>query len=158
SLLRPDYLSYVNQVSGGPKAGYKHLVDSSLDWGQDLPILKNWLDHHFDASASTRLYLAYFGTALPRSYGIEATPLPVDSSTHKLSPLEPGTNWIRRSTVRHPSWHQVQYVSHALTSILSQGRGGREAPGDGSPLVERTEHRRSKAESAVIANLDEIET
>ncbi len=36
--------------------------------------------------------------------------------------------------------------------------GGREAPGDGSPLVERTEHRSSKAESAVIANLDEIET
>ena len=39
-----------------------------------------------------------------------------------------------------------------------QGRGGREAPGEGSPLVERTEYRSSKAESAVIANLDEIET
>src|SRR5437868_9753118 len=100
SLLRPDYLSYFNQVAGGPKAGYKHLVDSSLDWGQDLPILKSWLDHHFDAPASTRLYLAYFGTALPRSYGIEATPLPVDSSTQKLSRLEPGTYCISATTLQ----------------------------------------------------------
>jgi len=100
SLLRPDYLSYFNQVAGGPKAGYKHLVDSSLDWGQDLPILKNWLDHHFDASAPTRLYLAYFGTALPPWYGIEATPLPLDSSTRKLSPLEPGTYCISATTLQ----------------------------------------------------------
>ncbi|PYM10480.1 MAG: hypothetical protein DMF15_01955 [Verrucomicrobia bacterium] len=107
SLLRPDYLSYFNQVAGGSKAGYKHLVDSSLDWGQDLPILKNWLDHHFDASASTRLYLAYFGTALPRSYGIEATPLPVDSSTQKLSPLEPGIYCISATTLQ-----QVYSIQH----------------------------------------------
>ncbi len=46
SLLRPDYLSYFNQVADGPKNGYKHLVDSSLDWGQDLPALKSWLDYH----------------------------------------------------------------------------------------------------------------
>jgi hypothetical protein len=100
SLLRPDYLSYFNQVAGGPKNGYKHLVDSSLDWGQDLPALRSWLDQHSDASAPTRLYLAYFGTALPRSYGIEATQLPFDSSTPKLSPLEPGTYCISATTLQ----------------------------------------------------------
>src|SRR5438105_3874299 len=107
SLLRPDYLSYFNQVAGGPKAEYKHLVDSVLDLGQELQVLKNWLDHHFDASASTRLYLAYFGTALPRSYGIEATPLPVDSSTQKLSPLEPGIYCISATTLQ-----QVYSIQH----------------------------------------------
>ena len=100
SLLRPDYLSYFNQVAGGPKNGYKHLVDSSLDWGQDLPVLKSWLDYHFDASATNRLYLAYFGTALPRWYGIQATPLPFDSSPQKLSPLEPGTYCISATTLQ----------------------------------------------------------
>jgi len=35
-----------------------------VDWGQDLPALKSWLDHRHDTSATTRLYLAYFGTAL----------------------------------------------------------------------------------------------
>jgi hypothetical protein len=32
----PAYLSYFNQMAGGPSQGYTHLVDSSLDWGQDL--------------------------------------------------------------------------------------------------------------------------
>ena len=94
SLLRPDYLTYFNQVAEGPSNGYKHLVDSSVDWGQDLPALKSWLDHRHDTSATTRLYLAYFGTALPRWYGIEATPLPLDSSAQRLSSLEPGTYCI----------------------------------------------------------------
>ena len=39
--IRPDYLAYFNQIAGGPRNGYKHLVDSSLDWGQDLPALKS---------------------------------------------------------------------------------------------------------------------
>jgi hypothetical protein len=107
SLLRPDYLTYFSQVAGGPKNGYKHLVDSSVDWGQDLPVLKSWLDHHLDTSATTRLYLAYFGTALPRWYGIEATPLPLDSSTQKLSPLEPGTYCNSATTLQ-----QVYSVQH----------------------------------------------
>jgi hypothetical protein len=100
SLLRPDYLTYFNQLAGGPKNGYNHLVDSSLDWGQDLPVVKSWLDHHFDASATTRLYLAYFGTALPQWYGIEATPLPLDSSTQKVRPLEAGTYCISATTLQ----------------------------------------------------------
>ena len=116
SLLRPDYLTYFSQVAGGPKNGYRHLVDSSLDWGQDLPALKDWIDHHLDTSATTRLYLAYFGTALPRWYGIEATPLPLDSSAQKLSPLEPGTYCISATTLQqvysfeHGKWTD-QYES-----------------------------------------------
>ena len=42
--IRPNYLAYFNQLAGGPSQGYKHLADSSLDWGQDLPALKQWLD------------------------------------------------------------------------------------------------------------------
>src|SRR5213079_3376473 len=72
ALLRPDYLAYFNQIAGGPKNGYKHLVDSSLDWGQDLPGLRNWLSQHSDQFGIGPLYLAYFGTALPQWYGIEA--------------------------------------------------------------------------------------
>jgi hypothetical protein len=101
SLLRPDYLTYFNQVVGGPKNGYKHLVDSSLDWGQDLPALKTWLDQHPNQSATGRPYLAYFGTAPPRHYGIEATALPFDSSTDKLPALDPGTYCISATTLQH---------------------------------------------------------
>lgn len=68
----PNYLAYFNVIAGGPARAYRHLVDSSLDWGQDLPGVKRYIDaHHLDPP----LYLSYFGTASPAYYGIRARPL-----------------------------------------------------------------------------------
>ncbi|MEK7382786.1 MAG: phospholipid carrier-dependent glycosyltransferase [Elusimicrobiota bacterium] len=39
----PNYLAYFNQFAGGPQNGYRWLVDSNLDWGQDFPRLKRLL-------------------------------------------------------------------------------------------------------------------
>src|SRR5205085_12194986 len=36
AFVRPNYLAYFNEIAGGAKNGYKHLIDSSLDWGKDL--------------------------------------------------------------------------------------------------------------------------
>jgi hypothetical protein len=75
-IIRPHYLAYFNPLAGGPSLGYKHLADSSLDWGQDLPALKAWLDREgLQQPGSTPVYLSYFGTARPEYYGIRATPL-----------------------------------------------------------------------------------
>ena len=72
--IRPNYLAYFNQLAGGPSQGYKHLADSSLDWGQDLPALKQWLDGEgLQRRARASVYLSYFGTARPEYYGIQAT-------------------------------------------------------------------------------------
>jgi hypothetical protein len=73
----PDYLAYFNVLSGGPSNAYRWLVDSSLDWGQDLKGLKRWLDEHPDDSRDPqRVYLSYFGMARPEYYGIDAQMLP----------------------------------------------------------------------------------
>ncbi|MGA7876393.1 MAG: glycosyltransferase family 39 protein, partial [Desulfoferrobacter sp.] len=73
----PDYLAYFNQIIGGPRNGYKHLVDSSLDWGQDLPALKQWLDREvMNKDKNTPVYLSYFGNGNPTYYGISAQRLP----------------------------------------------------------------------------------
>src|SRR5215472_10225983 len=40
----PHYLTFFNEIAGGPKNGHRVLVDSNLDWGQDLPGLKRWMD------------------------------------------------------------------------------------------------------------------
>lgn len=66
-LATPRYLSYFNVVAGGPRGASTHLVDSNLDWGQDLPRLKAWMDAH----DVPEIDLAYFGTADPRAYGIK---------------------------------------------------------------------------------------
>jgi hypothetical protein len=79
----PHYLAYFNGIAGGSRSGYRHLVDSSLDWGQDLPGLKRWLetertkDEDRSGSATPeRVYLSYMGTDNPNYYGIRAQMLP----------------------------------------------------------------------------------
>lgn len=62
----PRYLSYFNFTAGGPKGGWRYLLDSNIDWGQDLPRLKAWME----ASGTPEIHLAYFGTADPAAYGI----------------------------------------------------------------------------------------
>lgn len=73
--VRPHYLAFFNRLAGGPAEGYRHLVDSSLDWGQDLPGLAAWLDAHGLNRPGAPVYLAYFGDGDPGYYGIQATPM-----------------------------------------------------------------------------------
>jgi Dolichyl-phosphate-mannose-protein mannosyltransferase len=74
--IRPHYLAYFNQLAGGPANGWRHLVDSSLDWGQDLPGLAQWLQKNNSGPDRVPVYLAYFGTGAPEYEGINATMLP----------------------------------------------------------------------------------
>ena len=62
----PHHLAYFNELAGGPLGGREHLLDSNLDWGQDLGGLKQYLDEH----QSGEIGLAYFGTVPPSALGI----------------------------------------------------------------------------------------
>ena len=70
--LHPHYLSYFNVVAGGPANGSQVLIDSNIDWGQDLKRLDEWMAEN-DVD---KVKLAWFGTADPDYYGIEYEPLP----------------------------------------------------------------------------------
>ena len=72
--IYPNYLAYFSPVVGGPAKGYQHLVDSSLDWGQDLPALKHWLDDN--RRPGEPVYLAYFGTDEPARFVPDAVLMP----------------------------------------------------------------------------------
>ncbi|OVE76677.1 hypothetical protein BVX98_05170 [bacterium F11] len=56
-MIYPNYLTYFNQLIGGPKQGYKWFVDCNLDWGQDYPAVKKALDQQ----APAEMILATFG-------------------------------------------------------------------------------------------------
>jgi hypothetical protein len=90
--VAPHFLAYFNEIAGGPANGHRHLVDSSLDWGQDLPGLKAWLDAH--AQPGEPVYLSYFGTGEPDYYGIRARRLMFVNGFKLPAPplekLEPG--------------------------------------------------------------------
>jgi Dolichyl-phosphate-mannose-protein mannosyltransferase len=74
--IAPYYLSYFNSFCGGPSEGHRYLVDSSLDWGQDLPSLRRELE----ARGYHKVALCYFGTARASSYGLRAVGWEADGS------------------------------------------------------------------------------
>jgi hypothetical protein len=94
-LTHPNYLTYFNALAGGPSNGHKHLVDSSLDWGQDLPALKRWLvAQGLDNQTQTPVYIHYFGTAYPSHFGIHGKDLTREPT------LTPGIYCISASNFR----------------------------------------------------------
>lgn len=106
--IRPHYLAYFNALVGGPANGWRHLVDSSLDWGQDLRGLKAWLDTH---AAGEKVYLAYFGTGDPSYEGIKATAMPC------LPAVGPERKWY----ALHPGIYAISAT--LLQNVYSNYRG-----------------------------------
>jgi hypothetical protein len=63
----PSYLSYFNQFIGSHRNADRFLIDSNLDWGQDLRRLNEWAT----ANSVDALAIHYFGGGIPE-YDLEA--------------------------------------------------------------------------------------
>jgi hypothetical protein len=70
--IHPDYLAFFNAPSGGPGRGPEYLVDSNIDWGQDVKKLVHWLDAH----GTRRVRVFYFGNAQLRYHGVDEVGYP----------------------------------------------------------------------------------
>lgn len=64
----PHSLSYFNELAGGPLGGPRHLINSNIDWGQDLLSLRQWLRAHPEVAP---IRLAYFGYYDPIFLGVD---------------------------------------------------------------------------------------
>jgi hypothetical protein len=149
--IRPHYLAFFNTLVG-PERGYRHLVDSSLDWGQDLPGLAAWLEADPGARSGAPVYLAYFGSSSPASYGVRARALP---SYHEWSgaaaarglglDLEAGIYCISATMLQSVytdfpgPWtaareSHYQRAREMLEALFAAGEG---APGRRDPLLRR---------------------
>jgi MFS family permease len=71
-IAYPHYLAFFNMLSGGPDRGADYLLDSNLDWGQDVKHLKRYVE----SSGNPPLCLEYFGTANLGYYGVKAMGVP----------------------------------------------------------------------------------
>jgi 4-amino-4-deoxy-L-arabinose transferase-like glycosyltransferase len=85
----PHSLSYFNELAGGPMGGPAHLLDSNVDWGQDLLYLKKWLHAHPEAQP---LGLAFYCCYDARHAGIDYAPVPPSPGLrgHPNDPRTPG--------------------------------------------------------------------
>jgi hypothetical protein len=112
----PHTMSYFNELAGGPENGSAHLVDSNIDWGQDLLALKDWLDQHPECRP---LHLAYFGLVDPRILGIDFAlppPGPTASQPYSSAQVHLGPR---------PGWYAVSVnFVRGLEFSAPDGRGG----------------------------------
>ncbi len=72
-LIYPHYLSYFNELAGGPEKGIRYFADSNIDWGQDIKGLKAYMD----LKGIPEINLIYYGpNGSPeiQYYGISQAP------------------------------------------------------------------------------------
>ncbi len=82
----PSFLSYFNEFAGGPAGGSRYVVDSNLDWGQDLKRLAAYVEkNNID-----KINIAYFGGGDPKYY--------LGDKAEYFKWEEPQRGWIAVST------------------------------------------------------------
>jgi 4-amino-4-deoxy-L-arabinose transferase-like glycosyltransferase len=91
----PHYLSYFNELAGGSKNGYKYVVDSNYDWGQDLKRLTKFVEDN----KIEKIKVDYFGG---------------DDVGYRL-----GEKWVRFDPTQGP---QTGWIAVSAT-LLQGGRG-----------------------------------
>jgi hypothetical protein len=108
----PYSLSYFNELAGGPAAGHAHLIDSNIDWGQDLHELKRWAERHPEARP---LWVDCYSALTPEAFGIgDARP--------------PEEVWVQEvpggplAFTPKPGWYAIS--AHQLRSQGVRLRGG----------------------------------
>ena len=111
--IYPDYLAYFNRFAGGPADGHRYLLDSNLDWGQDVIKLKRYMDAH----GIEFVQVAYFGMADLNHYGIRHGGLPGANEPHEIDKLD---NWVAASVTDvydvyfdQPTFHWLQRYTPA---------------------------------------------
>ena len=62
----PHELSFFNSIAGGRARGHEWLIDSNLDWGQDLTEVPGYMRAH----GLPFVYFLYFGHVEPTLLGI----------------------------------------------------------------------------------------
>lgn len=103
----PHYLAYFNRLVGGPDGGWRALVDSNIDWGQDLSALGPWME----ARGIDRIWLSYFGEARPEYYGIaydgldSFPPRLMNPSARPFVPSDPAPGWYAISVTNLQGVH-----------------------------------------------------
>ncbi len=79
AAVYPNEMGYFSPLVGGSRNGPRILLDSNLDWGQDLPKLARYVKDH----SITRLPFAYYGRANVAHYVPSAIPLPTFSEVER---------------------------------------------------------------------------
>ncbi len=108
----PHLLPYANEAFGGPRQLRQYLIDANLDWGQDLPLIREYLakrgitDYRFQS----------FSTAPAQAYGLVEQPIPTDQEVAS-APFR-GVVVIGISYLYYPTMHFRWLKAIKPTAVL----------------------------------------
>ena len=115
-FIYPDFLAFFNVLAGGPDNGWRSLVDSNLDWGQDLDDLAPWMA----ANGVDVVWLSYFGEARPEAYGISYQgldsfpPRLMDPAARPFYPADPAPGFYALSATNLQGVHFADHDEFAF--------------------------------------------
>ena len=75
AAVHPDYLAFFNFACGGPSHGDRCLIDSNLDWGQDIYRLSNWLKSDEAKGREYTIRCAYATGPMLQEFGLDSSAL-----------------------------------------------------------------------------------
>jgi hypothetical protein len=110
ALNYPHFISYCNEFAGGTKNGYRALIDSNYDWGQDGKRLKAWMQQN----NVPHVYLDYFGTQA----SIEWHKIPnTRVNAEQARQLREGWLVVSVSQLMRPEWGWLRESRPPVTRI-----------------------------------------
>ena len=84
-LTVPHSLAYFNESVGGRHNGWRYLVSSNSDWGQDLIYLERFIQSHPEAEG---MPVAYYGPFEPPDVGLSCRPMRREDADVLLAMLD----------------------------------------------------------------------
>jgi len=106
----PFYIEYFNEFGGGTRYGYRRLVDSNYDWGQDAKRLGAWLSEH----GNPKVYLRFVGSSKAiQYYGVRY----VAASPNTARLAKEGLLVISASALMKPDWRWLDEQRRPVARI-----------------------------------------
>ncbi|MCU1338619.1 MAG: glycosyl transferase family 39 [Bryobacterales bacterium] len=99
----PNYLTYSNEIAGGPSTSYRLMTDSNIDWSQGLKQAGAYIAQH-------KITECWFANRIaPELYGIPCRPLPNGLTFRRapeapFSPMVVGTIFISANEAAGQAW------------------------------------------------------
>jgi Dolichyl-phosphate-mannose-protein mannosyltransferase len=107
---RPFFIEYFNELAGGPRQGYKYLVDSNLDWAQDAKRLSEYLRVH----EIKHIYLRFFGSNdVLDYYKVPYTTVTADEARQ----IQRGILVVSATYLVRPEWNWLRSTPHPTDRI-----------------------------------------
>lgn len=80
--IAPHYLTFFNELAGGPQSGWRFLADSNTDWGQTFKALAMYQQETGLGTVNLSAFTFYD----PAAYGVEYTPIAPMTGTPPVLP------------------------------------------------------------------------